>query len=113
MIIETLRHSAHHLMNVCYNAMHQFGVPGRWIPDAFLALVAVVLTVWLVLHVLVGRLAQNKGQSFWYGFLFALLTTPVIASLFIAFLRPIKTAKRPSRKRTPFAPAGRGRERVA
>lgn len=101
-------------MHVTYHALHHFGVPSKLIPDTFLVLVAILLTLWLILHLLVGRQAQRKGQSFWYGFLFALISTPFVASLYVAFLRPLKTAKMSTRKRSSFANGrGRDRERVA
>ena len=37
---------------------------------------------------MIGRWAQERGQSFAWGFILALLFTPFVASFFVATLRP-------------------------
>jgi len=112
-MMDLVKHYARHFMHVTYHSLHAFGVPSNAIPDTFAVLIGILMAIWLAFVGLVGRQAANKGQSFWYGFLFAMFTTPVIASLFIAFLRPLKGARNSSRKRLTFASEGRKRERVA
>ena len=112
-MMDMVKHYVRHFMHVTYHSLHQFGVPSTAVPDTFLVLIALILAVWLAFVGLVGRQSARKGQSFWYGFLFALLTTPLVASVFIAFLRPLKTVRKTSRKRLSFAADSRGRERVA
>lgn len=110
-MMDTLRHLARHYMHVSYHVLHRIGAPRALIPNLFLALVAVGLTLWLVTLGLVGRQAQRKGQSFWYGFLFALISTPIVASLYVAFLRPLKATRKTTRRRPAFAAESRGRDR--
>jgi len=112
-MMEMVKHYVRHFMHVTYHSLHQFGVPSAAVPDTFLVLVGLMFAIWLAFVALVGRQSARKGQSFWYGFLFALLTTPIVASLFIAFLKPLKTVRKTSRKRSSFAAETRGRERVA
>lgn len=112
-MIDSLHHLARHYVHASYHLLSRCGIPSAYVPDAFLVLTALGLTIWLVLFGLVGRQAARKGQSFWYGFLFAALTTPFVASLFIAFLKPLKPIRKSTRKRLAFGAGGRDRERVA
>lgn len=48
-----------------------------------------IVGVWVLLHILVGRYAMRKGQSFWFGFFLALLNNPLFGSIFVACLRPV------------------------
>ena len=112
-MMETVKHFARHFVNVTYNSLHHFGVSSKLVPDTFLVLIALVMSLWMLFVGLVGRQASRKGQSFWYGVIFAFLTTPPIASIFIAFLRPLKTGRTATRKRSAFGSETRKRERVA
>lgn len=46
--------------------------------------------VWLVLSILVGMWNQNRGNSFLIGFIFALLTSPLIGFIIVAVTKPNK-----------------------
>jgi hypothetical protein len=58
------------------------------IMDAFIALNAVVILnaifVWIILAFVVGAYSHNKGGSFFAGFCFSILLSPVLAALIIA-----------------------------
>jgi hypothetical protein len=62
------------------------------------ALGAGVLLITLLFMVAVGKQGQRKGQSFWFGFWFALLVNPVLTSIYIAFLRQPEVAMREKRE---------------
>ncbi len=110
--MEQLRHVARHFLNVSYHLLHTLGVPKAYIPDLVLIAIALVLTTWFVLLVLVGLQASRKGQSFWYGFFLSAFTTPILATVFVGSLRPLKTTRR-GKRRASSGQSDRARERVA
>jgi hypothetical protein len=59
-----------------------------------------ILAIYLLLHILVGRYASNKGQSFWFGFFLALFLGPLFGAIFVAFLRPMEYATSSGRRRS-------------
>jgi hypothetical protein len=50
-----------------------------------LLVIGASLYLWAL--VLLGRWAEAKGQRFWVGFMLGVVNTPLLGSLFVAFLR--------------------------
>ena len=45
---------------------------------------------WLILSIIVGAWNQNRGNSFWIGFLIALVTSPILGALIVGVTKPNK-----------------------
>lgn len=97
--MDALHHLARHWRHVIYHSLLAVGVPESSLPDVVMVILGLILAAYLALSALIGRRSAEKGQSFWFGFLLALVTTPLIAAPFVALLRPVKAFTRGSRKR--------------
>ena len=75
-------------------------IPSQW-PQGktVLAIAWAIVGVWFLLHLLVGRYATRKGQSFWFGFFLALLNGPLFGAIFVACLRPVSVGTSARRRR--------------
>lgn len=74
--------------SVASNATNKNHSPDRSLTPAQTAIAGAVMLLCLLSYVAVGKQAQRKGQSFWLGFLFSMLVSAALTSIFIAFLRP-------------------------
>jgi hypothetical protein len=63
--------------------------------------VSMVLTVFSVFSILIGRAARRKGRSFWSFYWLSVFLSPVILGLVIAVMKPIEGTATGNDKKCP------------